>query len=663
MIALLFAVASSTTALAHAKAALAEGAPDAALAALAATPERATSDPLVRWLSARAHASLGDRDAARSALGPSPGPRCLPADEDRPREAHAELLAEIDPEAGRAALLELGTPKALDAALTLGADPKVEARLLLEAAGSPEAKARLDRYGQAGLLSRFETPAARVELAEALLSAHDNERAAAFAAAARSALAKDAPERCPLSLVVGHAARKRRRYDEALAELPAARALCLAGDDRGRAAAAFLVEARVLAIRGRGAALDRLLTEFEAAFPGHSYADDIQLWAAEARRGPAAIARLERTFALGGDQAPEAAWRLAEAAGLRSQEPKKAARWLARVLELESASIDDRERAAFFLARIEAETATTTAVERLRGLAARPSFYGFLALGALEAIDPAVAQSSFAAIETALAAKSPRFGDDERIQRARGWAEAGFSDWAEAELLRLACEAPGAVFEVAAIAEALASTGAHPAAQRLLRWHRSRPLSAPLNETTAPLWRVAYSRAFSKEVAAAAAAERIDPLLLTALAREESTFDPDIVSWAGATGLAQLMVPTAIGAYATVFGGKLDEARLTEPALNLRLGARVLREGFDRFGGNPALALSAYNGGPGLARRLLPRARTPFSDWAEENPVKENRGYVKRVLATWWTYQLLAKERPDIPRAIGPGTALHSLGP
>ncbi|CAN0577373.1 unnamed protein product, partial [Laminaria digitata] len=159
--------------------------------------------------------------------------------------------------------------------------------------------------------------------------------------------------------------------------------------------------------------------------------------------------------------------------------------------------------------------------------------------------------------------------------------------------------------------------------------------------------RLAYSRPYLEELSAAAKAERLDPLFLTALSREESTFNPNIVSWAGATGLAQLMPGTAIGAYADVFKGRLKPERLTEPALNLRLGAHVLAQGLRGFRRVEPLALAAYNGGPGLARRFVPKEAVDFDLWVETLSVKETRRYVRRVSETWGIYHwLYDPERP-----------------
>jgi soluble lytic murein transglycosylase len=188
---------------------------------------------------------------------------------------------------------------------------------------------------------------------------------------------------------------------------------------------------------------------------------------------------------------------------------------------------------------------------------------------------------------------------------------------------------------------------------------RASMLAGPLAPKALPVWRAAYSRPFRAEIERASKESNVEALFLTALSREESTFDHEIVSWAGAVGLAQLMPGTAVLAHFALKLGKLDPERLTEPELNLRLGARVLKDGLVGFGALEPLALVAYNAGPGQAKKLVEDTPKPFDRWVEEIKIRETRKYVKRVLETWGVYRFLYDtERPFIPLpdAIGGGT-------
>jgi soluble lytic murein transglycosylase-like protein len=117
----------------------------------------------------------------------------------------------------------------------------------------------------------------------------------------------------------------------------------------------------------------------------------------------------------------------------------------------------------------------------------------------------------------------------------------------------------------------------------------------------------------SKLVAEAAKSHGIDPGLLQAVARQESSFRMQAVSDKGAIGLLQLMPSTA-----AELG--VDP---TDPADNVRGGALYLRRQLDRFGSVP-LALAAYNAGPGAVIRY--HGVPPFA---------ETRGYVASIMQHW----------------------------
>ena len=125
---------------------------------------------------------------------------------------------------------------------------------------------------------------------------------------------------------------------------------------------------------------------------------------------------------------------------------------------------------------------------------------------------------------------------------------------------------------------------------------------------------------YSSEIAAAADKNGIDRLLLTALVKAESGFDPDVTSRAGARGLVQLMPATARGLGLRVDLKKGIDDR-TVPAKALDAGARYLRAQLTRFKGKIKLSLAAYNAGPGAVIRY--RGLPPY---------RETRNYVTKVV-------------------------------
>jgi soluble lytic murein transglycosylase len=179
---------------------------------------------------------------------------------------------------------------------------------------------------------------------------------------------------------------------------------------------------------------------------------------------------------------------------------------------------------------------------------------------------------------------------------------------------------------------------AHAVARVALR----RDLSGRITPETRPVWEVAYPNAFRELIEKHTRAAGVEPDLLQALMREESALDPKALSWAGALGLTQLMPSTAQAVARQLKLKKVSTQALLEPDLNIKLGAHYLGSLIKSFSGHTPFAVGSYNAGPNAVNRWrAERPGMPLDAWVEEVPIAETRGYIKRVLRSYNTYQLL----------------------
>jgi len=143
--------------------------------------------------------------------------------------------------------------------------------------------------------------------------------------------------------------------------------------------------------------------------------------------------------------------------------------------------------------------------------------------------------------------------------------------------------------------------------------------------------RLRYPRPYTPQVSAAAELVGLPPDWILAVMRQESLFRSDAVSRANARGLMQLL-PSTAHQIAQRWQPSLEGTTLFDPATAVTLGAAHLRELLDRFQGQLALALAAYNAGSQSLSRWLPTAPMSADIWIENIPYDETRGYVQHIL-------------------------------
>ena len=138
----------------------------------------------------------------------------------------------------------------------------------------------------------------------------------------------------------------------------------------------------------------------------------------------------------------------------------------------------------------------------------------------------------------------------------------------------------------------------------------------------------------------------VDPLLLFALIRQESLFEPSIDSPADARGLSQIIPPTGEWIAARLGWGEFSENDLYLPYVNIHFGTYYLSVQLATFDEEPIAALAAYNAGPGHIHRWMEDAHD-LDLFVETMPFVEPRRYVRNVYEQYAHYRRLYLNKPQ----------------
>jgi soluble lytic murein transglycosylase len=192
----------------------------------------------------------------------------------------------------------------------------------------------------------------------------------------------------------------------------------------------------------------------------------------------------------------------------------------------------------------------------------------------------------------------------------------------------------------------------HRSAILIRKKMKLRPLADRPSEKERTLYLLAYPLGNSSWINQYAQTRNLDPALLSAVILEESRFNPQAISSAGARGLMQVLPSTANQIVQRIRVRPYSDELLFDPETNLRLGSWYLASLWEEFKGKEALALAAYNAGPYLVREWMAKNPAAREDEFVENiPYPETRNYVIRVLSVARVYRLLygASENPGKP--------------
>jgi soluble lytic murein transglycosylase len=407
---------------------------------------------------------------------------------------------------------------------------------------------------------------------------------------------------------------------------------------------------------GRTADAAKLYARVEAEFPSHSYADDARLRGARIARvmndEPRSLQMLQKmpTDYPDGDMLEEGLFEIA----LRQMERSD---WAGALGTLErSIALRPTEkpyhaagRARYFAARMKGllGRAAEQSQELQQLVKDYPfSYYWLLSWSRLASTDTKAASELLRAVEAqqepgpALAAAGPEVSRPAFV-RASELLQIGEPALARDEILTLGLSSESQGPMLWFVAATYARMGAHDLGFRVARartgeWSPHFPAGR-----WRAAWELAFPRAWPAVVDREAARSNLPISVAYGIMREESAFEPEVVSAANAYGLMQLIVPTA-KTVAEPMGLPSDPDALKRPEINIALGCRLLSSLRASYPAAPVLAAPSYNAGPGATRKWLEaRGGSDFDLWVELIPYEETRNYTKRVSSSVAVYAWL----------------------
>ncbi len=240
-----------------------------------------------------------------------------------------------------------------------------------------------------------------------------------------------------------------------------------------------------------------------------------------------------------------------------------------------------------------------------------------------------------------------------RIDRSRLLGQAGLIEYVELEL-RFGARNGGQVFPAAMeLASALTQRGMADKALRYMKNLIPNYLYLPPQSVPEKFWQLLYPLPFRVTVEQQAEARSIDPFLVAGLIRQESEFNPRVISYANAYGLTQIMPATGMELSRRLGLKGYSTSSLFRPEINIQLGAYYLRSLLNSLNNHWEATLASYNAGKSRADKWMSweRYREP-AEFIETIPFTQTRDYVQAVMRNANMYRWLYEGKPSAVPSI-----------
>jgi soluble lytic murein transglycosylase len=229
--------------------------------------------------------------------------------------------------------------------------------------------------------------------------------------------------------------------------------------------------------------------------------------------------------------------------------------------------------------------------------------------------------------------------DDVHVERAQLLANAGLNQYIVAEI---SASPDSSTWGAYAEAQLYGSYGENWRAMRVLKQKVQSYFALPMDAIPRPYWALLFPQPYWPVVQSDSQQQGLDPFLVASLIRQESEFNPTVISYANAWGLMQLLPRVGselarkehVRPYRTEF--------LLIPQVNVKLGTVYFRQLMDEFNGQPEYALAAYNAGDDRVKTWL--ANGPYGslpEFVESIPFTQTREYVEAIMRNREMYRRL----------------------